>query len=59
MDYTEDLWTDIISADGSHIIVCTCYHPPKPKYNTRDFIDKLVLNFEHLLAIHPDIVYIH
>ena len=46
MDYTEDLWTDIIFADGSHLVACTCYHPSKPKYNTRDFTD------------HPDNVYI-
>ena len=32
MEYTEDLWTDIISADGSHIIVCLAI--TRPSLNT-------------------------
>ena len=58
IDYTEDLWIDIISVDGLHINACVCCYPPKPLYDTRIFIHQLVLNCEHFLAINSDYVYI-
>ena len=38
-DNHEFLWVRMKSRGELHYLVCVCYHPPNPIYNTKDFIE--------------------
>jgi len=57
-DNHEFLWVRMKSRGELHYLVCVCYHPPNPIYNTNDFIETLNHNFERLCDLFPTDVFV-
>jgi len=50
------MWLEI-TKKGQHYVVGLLYHPPKPIYDPRDFVNRLFNNIEELSCQNPQAVF--
>ena len=58
MHHTEDLWFALTLTTSLIINFCACYHPPRPIYDSSEFIRHLLDNIGLMLETDPDSVFV-
>lgn len=52
--FFELMWLHVQINDINEMIICACYHPPKPKYDSQDLLDTIADDLEEITICNPN-----